>query len=715
MKDSKNNPQKPNFWQRFSNGKSEGSTKKLSKRSHIPFRLNFLFFVIFALFVALIVQLGYLQLVNGDYIKKQIASSSTVTVQQSTPRGLIYDSSGKALVGNKANQAVTFTRGSNVSSATMYKLAAEVSKLIDVPADKLTERDKKDYWLANPDNLEAANKKLTAKEKTLSTSDQYAALVKKVSADAIQFDEATMKIATIFTRMNGATALNTVFIKNENVTDDEIAVIAEHTADLPGISTGTDWTREYTSADDSLRSILGTVSTEKQGLPAEEAAAYLAKGYSSNDRVGTSWLEKQYESVLQGTKSKSEVSLDANGDITSQKEVFEGSKGSNVMLTINAEFQQKVEDILKKDYQSLIDAGYANYSPGAYVVVMDPKTGAVLAMSGFKHEAETNKLTEDALGTFVNAYVPGSVVKAGTLTAGYQTGVITGNDVLIDEPIKLLDTPIKGSIYNKTILGNQMSLDAVTALEVSSNAYMMKVVLKILGVPYKENMSLPASSESKAMFDKLRNAFAEFGMGTTTGLDMPQESTGIKNEEFGSGDSSPKGGNLLDLSFGQYDTYTPMQLAQYVSTVANGGTRHAAHLVSGIYGNDENGELGALEKAITPQTLNTVDITDEQMKLIQQGFYEAVHGSNSLATATALQAAKMTVSAKTGTAETSVTIDGTTYNTINSNLVAYGPSDDAKVAVAVMLPNLQPLNSHDTMNRQIALEVLNAYYDQFMQ
>ena len=85
------------------------------------------------------------------------------------------------------------------------------------------------------------------------------------------------------------------------MTDQELAVVAEHASELPGVSTGTDWTRQYNAAD-SLKSILGSVTTEKQGLPADEADKYLAKGYSRNDRVGQSYLEKQYEDVLQGTK-----------------------------------------------------------------------------------------------------------------------------------------------------------------------------------------------------------------------------------------------------------------------------------------------------------------------------------------------------------------------------------------------------------------------------
>ena len=85
-------------------------------------------------------------------------------------------------------------------------------------------------------------------------------------------------------------------------------------------------------------------------------------------------------------------------------------------------------------------------------------------------------------------------------------------------------------------------------------------------------------------------------MGTKTGIDIPGETTGIQNKDFKDSSSAPQGGNLLDLSFGQYDTYSALQLAQYVSTVANNGIRVQPHVVEGIYGNDENGALGKILK-----------------------------------------------------------------------------------------------------------------------
>src|SRR5699024_4544336 len=110
--------------------------------------------------------------------------------------------------------------------------------------EKLTSRDLKDYWLADEDHLKTAQKRLTKKEKQLGDSELYSALVKKVKKKEIDFDDQELKVVTIFTRLNGTQELTTNFIKNQDVTDDEIARIGENSKKLQGISTGMDWTRD---------------------------------------------------------------------------------------------------------------------------------------------------------------------------------------------------------------------------------------------------------------------------------------------------------------------------------------------------------------------------------------------------------------------------------------------------------------------------------------
>ena len=191
-----------------------------------------------------------------------------------------------------------------MTAEDLLKTAQKLATLIDIPIDKnLTERDLKDFWLADPENLKKAQDQLSSKQKALGASDQYAATVDKVTDEDIAFNDDQLKVASIFKRMNSAQSLSTVYLKNSDVSDEELAIVAENMTELPGVSTGTDWTRKIVEGS-SLASLIGTVTTEEQGIPEENLDEYLAKGYARNDRVGRSYLEKQYEEVLQGSKSK---------------------------------------------------------------------------------------------------------------------------------------------------------------------------------------------------------------------------------------------------------------------------------------------------------------------------------------------------------------------------------------------------------------------------
>lgn len=682
------------------------------KRSHVPFRLNVLFVVIFILFVALVVQLGNLQIVNSENMETRIKASSVRTIEQSTPRGMIYDSQGEPLVQNNSEAAITFTRGLDMEAQDLLDIAEKLDELVDFDVDdSLTERDLKDFWLADEDHLEAARDRLSEKESNLPESEEYSALVDKVQDDEIDFNNDQMRLATIFQRLNGTQELTTDYIKNSDVSNEEIARVSERATELPGVSTGMDWTRKMVTDENPLQSVIGQVSTQEQGLPAEEEEEYVDKGYSRNDRVGTSYLEKQYESVLQGTKSESEVSIDRNGQIVNQNTVSEGKKGDNLKLSIDSEFQQEVDTIVRDNYQGLIDDGMANYSPGIYAVAMNPKTGEILSLSGYYHETGSSDIDEDAIGTYTKSFTPGSVVKAGTLTAGWKSGAIQGNEVLYDQPIRLAGSNNKASIFNRNGNNNQ-NVSAQKALEYSSNSYMIQVALKMLGINYNGGtVSIPGVQSQGGVYKQLRDAMAQYGMGVKTGIDLPDEVTGIRTPVDELSDADGQAGNLLDLSFGQFDTYTPMQLAQYVSTVANDGKRVRPHLVTGIYDNDEGGGLGEEKDKIDTEVLNEVDISDENLNTIQKGFHDVANENNAWTTAKGLADAKMDLAAKTGTAEMSVFEDGDEISVDNLNMVSYGPYDDPEIAFAVVIPQIRRSDDRGTPNQKITKEVMDAYYD----
>nr|WP_239027065.1 penicillin-binding protein PBP2B [Streptococcus suis] len=667
----------------------------------ISLRLNILFSIVIFLFLVLILRLADMQIINHDFYSNKLSTASQKIISNGSIRGQIYDAQGKPLVENEIQQVVSFTRSNKMSAQEMKEVANKLLQWVNVSDVTITQRDKADYYLADEEVyrqvVEALpeDKKYDSDGNYLSESTIYSNAVDSIPAEALQYSEQDSKAIELFKQMNGATYFSTVNLVTDILTAEQVAHIVANESQLPGISTTNNWQR--TILPTSLSSIIGTVTSEQAGLPAEDAEYYLSKGYSSNDRVGTAYLEKQYEEVLQGQREKKQINLDRNGNVESIETIQEGQQGNNIKLTIDLAFQDGVNAILKKYFESELATGSALYSEGVYAVALEPSTGAVLAMSGYSHEKGAGSITEDALGTITSVFTPGSIVKGATISSGWENGIISGNQVLLDEPIYFAGS---APITSWWAYGS-FNIDVTQALEYSSNVYMVKIALGLLGQTYSPNMFLNDGDALTNAMTKLRSTFAEYGLGAPTGIDLPLESTGFLPEEYSTA-------NFIMNAFGQFDNYTPMQMAQYVATVANNGKRISPHLVEGIYGNNPQGGLGDLIETVSGKEMNQVNISADEMALLRQGFYQLVNGGGRFNTGSAIgRGAAVTISAKTGTAETyTTTPSGEVVTAVNTNVVAYAPSDNPQIAVAVVLPNLTNENS---TTKAITTEIINLY------
>lgn len=666
----------------------------------IPIRLNLLFAIVILLFMTIIGRLLYMQVLHKDFYENKLASASQTRVTTGSVRGEIYDATGKPLVENTVKQVVAFTRSNKMTATDLKDISKKLLSYVTVTSPQLTERQIADYYLADPavyrKTVEALpkEKRLDTDGNQLSESKLYNNAADSIDSNQIEYTEEEKKAIYIFSQLNAVGNFATGNIQTDPLSDTQVAIIASASKELPGISISTSWDRKV--LETSLSSIVGSVSSEKSGLPAEDVDAYLQKGYSLNDRVGTSYLEKQYEEVLQGKRTIKEIHIDKHGDIESVKNIEEGSKGKNIKLTIDLSFQDGVDNLLKSYFNSELDNGGARYSEGVYAVALNPKTGAVLAMSGMKHNVETGELTTDSLGTVTNVFVPGSVVKAATISSGWENGVLSGNQTLTDQPIVFQGSAPINSWYTPYYYGS-FPITAVEALEYSSNAYMVQTALGIMGQTYQPNMTVGTNNLESAM-GKLRSTFGEYGLGVSTGIDLPDESTGFIPQKFDLA-------NYLTNAFGQFDNYTPMQLAQYVATIANNGVRLAPHIVEGIYDNNDKGGLGELIQAIDTKEINKVNISESDMAILHQGFYQVSHGTSPLTTGRAFSdGATVSISGKTGTAESYVA-GGQEAN--NTNAVAYAPTENPQIAVAVVFPH--NTNLAKNVGPAIARDIINLY------
>jgi len=219
----------------------------------------------------------------------------------------------------------------------------------------------------------------------------------------------------------------------------------------------------------------------------------------------------------------------------------------------------------------------------------------------------------------------------------------------------------------------------------------------------------PLNFTNKLAFETVRNSFASFGLGTRTGIDLPNEQIGFKGQ-------SKLPGYLLDLVIGQYDTYSTMQLAQYVSTIANGGYRMQPYIVKEIRepAIDPN-ELGPVLQEISPTVLNTIDVKKEWLRRVKLGFKKVMQEPGGTAVKF-FKDASYSPAGKTGTAE--AFYDGPLRNNygkepppvMNLSLVSYAPSFNPKVAMAVLVPWAYDGKFDNRANLKIGRRVLDTYF-----
>lgn len=688
--------------------------KKQEKKSGraVTMRLNILFFCVFILFSAMIIQLGKVQIIDGETYKNEVEKRENATVNLSVPRGKIFDREGNPVVDNKSLRTITYTKMKGVKSEEILKTARQLADIIEIPQediDKLTETDKKDFWMQlNPTLTEklVSKKEINKfrdKDITGKNLDKKIEELKRKRVTDKNLQDLTdkdIKVLAIKSKMTSGYQMAPQIIKKD-VSEKEFTIISEGLANLPGVDVSVDWERVYVN-DGLFRSVLGNVSNSDEGLPSERLDYYLVRDYSRNDRVGKSYIEQQYEDVLHGTKKEVRSVADKQGTTIRTETISEGKSGKNLTLTIDMELQKKVEESIEKILKAY--KGSESMLDRAFVVMMNPKNGQVLSMAGKRLVEKDGKteIEDYALGTMTSSYELGSTVKGATVLTVFETKAITPGTYFYDAPMKFKGTREKKSWKE---FGN---IDDLRALQVSSNVYMFHTALKIAGVDYVRNSSLNIKQE---YFDKMRYYFRQFGLGVPTGIDLPNETAG----QIGKKDNQP--GFLLDYSIGQYDTYTPLQLVQYISTIANGGYRMKPQIVQEVREQtSQKDEIGKVVHAVEPIVLNKVDMKEEYIKQVKEGFRKVFQEGDGTGVR-AFQKASYKPAGKTGTAQTVYGGEsdigrnekGERRECYNLTLAGYAPYDNPEVAFSVVVPWV--MNDKSGINSDIGKEVLDAYFE----
>lgn len=665
-------------------------------------RYIFITAVIIIVFLVISARLFQLQVLeNAKYKEKLVESTEKIIEGSSAPRGRIYDRNHVLLVDNKAVKTIYYKKSEDITTKEEIKLAYKVSKLISLDYSKLTEKMLKTFWYKN--NPKLAEGKITKKEwnkyneRKLDDDDINDMIYERITQDELsKYNEDDKKAAYIYYLMNKGYSYAEKVIKNKDVTDEEYAEISENIDTLKGFNTKLDWERVYPYGD-VFKSILGNVSSSSQGIPSELAKYYLKNGYTMDDRVGISYLEYQYEKYLKGTKAKYKVKRGNNYELVS-----EGKRGNDIVLTIDINLQKYLEESLSKEVLQTKNEINTQYYDHSFSVVSNPKTGEILAMAG--KQAKRNDgggyyISDYTPGIITTSVTPGSIVKGASMLVGYKYGAISIGEYQQDECIKIRSTPEKCSWRTLGYIND------INALAYSSNVYQYKIAIKVGKGNYKYDQGL---SLDEGAFDKYRSMYSSFGLGVKTGIDLPSESLGYSG-------SSKLPGHLLDFSIGQYDTYTPIQISQYINTIANSGTRYQPYLLKEVYKSpdDNKDKLGKKIYEAKSVKLGTVDVDKKYISRVQEGFRAVV----AYGLGTAYMGNYQSIGAgKTGTSQSFIDTNGNgkvDTETISTSFVGYAPYDDPKMSIVVISPDVSTATADTTssINKRLSSEIVNKYFE----
>ncbi len=594
----------------------------------------------------------------------------------SAPRGRILDIKGKVIVDNLGVNTILYHKPNSITVEEEIEIAKKLSYLTNY-SYRYDESKLKDFFMIiKKDIVEGL---ITDEERKLYnerkiTKEELEELKKERITDEV-LDTLTLeeKYASYFYNLmnDGYYYDNKIILKE--VSEEVYAEILEE--DLPGIFGEIAWVRYY-PYEDTLKSLLGSISNS---LP-EDKKDLLNKGYSLTDKVGISGLEEYYEEYLRGEKAVYKLE---DGKLVL---VSPASRGNDLVLEIDMDIQLKVEEIMKKEMAQAKKVPNTEYYNESYVLIANPKTGGIVASTGLRINDKDLGYQDVTINITKNAYTVGSIVKGASMAVGYQNKVIDIGSTMLDSCVKLNFKPAKCSWTRLGVIND------IDALAQSSNYYQFIIALGVAGYKYKYNMDAPVKIED---FNKYRDTFASFGLGNTTGIDLPRETSGLKGNIV-----APD--LLMNLAIGQYDLYTPLSLLQYMGTIANKGVRLKLRLGHSIIKDEKVIE----ENPVTE--LNKVDLEEKYLNRIEEGLVAVMNsGTGYYYAPRGIKAA-----GKTGTSESYIDINGDGRNdayVISNTFAMYAPYDDPKYVMVVISPNTSNLNGKSSyqsgVNRLIAREI----------
>ena len=682
--------------------------KKFDKKS-INFRYNLMTIFTYIIGIILIVQLFNLQIIHGAEYREQSNTRLTRESVLKADRGNILDRYGNVLVtstqkfnlelykskidtqtlNNSILKIINVLEKYNISYVDNFPISIEPFEY------KISENNlsnwKKNYDIDENSDAETAFYKFKEKYKIENTDITEIRKIIAIRYAISQEGYSSTKSLTVA----------------KDIPREAVAEFSESGEEFPGVSISVEPIRKYNQ---------GTLASHILGYASKISdAEYQSRKdtYDQNDIIGKSGVESVFEEYLKGKDGTKQIDMSVDGTITAEVTQKEAVSGSNVVLTIDSKLQKIAEDALEANIEKIKTGGFGTSfaATGGSCVVMNIKTGEVLALASYPDynpQSFVNGISTEEWNSYSNnksyplmnktiqsAYEPGSIFKMVTAMAGLESGNITLTERINDtgQYIKYGST-WKCWYYTDYHRGHGL-LNVIGAIEKSCNYFFYETT---------DRMGI----------DVLDKYAKYFGLGNKTGIELPGETAGIlASKEYAESIGQPwRPGDAINAAIGQgYNKFTPLQMARYVSMVANGGNKLDVSIIKSIQ-NADGSEVSRdeINKFVNNKLGLTEDDSDDGITLnqkyleaVKEGMKSVTSGESGTAYAR-FKNFNISVGGKTGSAEAGFDENGNKL--VNAWFAAFAPYEDPEIAVVVMVEN----GGHGNYTAEAVRDIMAEYF-----
>ena len=664
-------------------------------------KYNILSVLVYIIGIILLIQLFNLQIVKGQDFRNQSNTRLTRESVLKAARGNIFDRTGNPIVTNEMGFRLDLYK-TKVDNQTLNTTILKIANILEKNGDKYSDNlpiSVEPFDFINMDeNAQKTWKKKYKINENASAEDCFYKLKERYKIDSDNIQE-TRKIMTIRYEIeqNGYSSIKAAKICSD-LSRESAMELSEKNSEFAGIDIVTEPIISYTSG--SLAShILGTV-----GKITQDELSGKEDTYDMNDLIGKTGIQYVFEDLLKGKDGIRQIDMNIDGTITGEYIEQEAVAGSDIVLTIDSNVQKITEKALKDNITKISTGGFSSRSDAdaGAAVVMNVKTGEILGMASYPDfepqlfingiSSEKYKEYQDKSALYNRAisgtYAPGSIFKMVTAIAGLESGVINTKSTINDTGV--YPHAHKPVCWYYTEYGRGHGpLNVSQAIKHSCNYFFYEIGNRI-GI------------------DTLEKYAKYFGLGKKTQVELPSESSGkVASRSIAESENRDwYVGETLSAAIGQsYNNFTPIQLAKYISMLANGGKNIDVSVIKTIIDSDGkemskneiddfvNKKLGFSSN----DNSEDLNISQENLKAILEGMKGVTSESGGTAYST-FAGFNVEVAGKTGTAQVG--------NKTNGWFAGFAPYDDPEIAVVVVVENV----THGGYTAEVARDIFAEYF-----